>query len=194
MDPKGVLILPVDKLTFSFNESSRTVSTSLTVQNLTDDRISYKLKGNVAKFKKTIAARPGACGFVEPHSEAVIKVSINPLTFHLERLHFVVLWAKASEECQDPKAFWKGISKDKCSWKLLKCVFKLNKPDSKVAEESGHEELLLDVTEVLESLPQKSEPLIVKLVDNSSQFNLSFSAQVLIVAVIGVILGQIFFP
>ena len=63
-----------------------------------------------------------------------------------------------------------------------------------MAEESGHEELLLDVTEVLESLPQKSEPLIVKLVDNSSQFNLSFSAQVLIVAVIGVILGQIFFP
>ncbi len=191
MDPKGVFVLPVDKLTFSFDELCGTAAASLTVQNFTDDRISYKLKSNASEFRMTIVASPGSSGFVEPHSEAVIKVSVNLLTLHFERLHFMVMWAKASEDCQDPKDFWNGITKDNCSWKPLKCVFKLSKPESK---ESGHEELLPDVTEVLESSPQKSDPLVVKLVDNGNRFNLSFSAQVLIVAVIGVIFGQIFFP
>ncbi len=188
MDLKGVFVLPVDKLTFSFDDSRRTVSANVTFQNFTSDRIGYKLKSSIAKSEMAIVAKPAACGFVEPQSEAAIKVSFNLNTTHLEHLHFVALWAKASEDCQDPKAFWNGISKGNYSLKPLKCVLK-----NLEFKGTGQEELP-DVTEVLEYPPQKPEPLVVKFVDESNLFNLSFGAQVLIVAIMGVILGQIFFP
>jgi hypothetical protein len=191
MKSQGVFVSPVEDLVFTYDESLNRVSGHMTIQNFTGNRICFKVQ--CTALKKKISAKPSR-GFVEPNCESRIELSLNPRPSNIERLSrmkIVIAWNKASAEHQDPKAFWSSISNDNNHYcqKPLKCVFEPTDPKNKVTEKFGPGQQT-----TLESHPQNFEPPQDRpgqVTPRLGWIN-SVAAQALIIAIIGIILRQIF--
>ena len=174
----SVIVSPVDTVTFSINKISQVASGVISIENLTDKPISYKLKSN-ANFK--VVANPSSSGTLEPGKCQSVNLNCQNVDPQNKQkvAKFLVMWtSETPDDDSNPKTLWSKISNDRIHFVALKCDFQSSKPEPSDDESAEKPKLT-------------SEVKTVKTF--ASGFDINFYGQVAVVAILGIIFGEYFF-